>query len=136
MVEKNVEKNTNNYLIFLTNYVYNKKGEYIMKNEDLQKNMTTIEQKLGAENNAKIADDLAVILTDNMAMNTEIEGYKKEIEKLKNDKDMLIQTNGNLLLKVKMGFEEPTKPTQNSQEDNKPKYNLKDAFDEKGNFKI
>lgn len=107
-----------------------------MNKEDFEKNINNISTKLGEENNAKVADDLAILLTDNIAMNSEIENYKNEIEKLKNDKEMLIQTNGNLLLKVKMGFEEPNKnENQNQNNDNKPKYNLKNSFDEKGNFK-
>lgn len=107
-----------------------------MKNDEFQKNINQIETKLGTENVANVADDLATLVTDNMAMNTQIDNLQNEINKLKNDKEMLIQTNGNLLLKVKMGLEEPKPSSQNSEIDNKPKFNLKDAFDEKGNFKL
>lgn len=104
-----------------------------MKKEELQQLFNGIQEKIGAENYSKMADDLGVLLTDNETMNNTIANKNKEIEQLNKSNEILITANGNLLQQVSMG-EEPTKP--NSVEDNKPKFSLKDAFDEKGEFKI
>lgn len=103
-----------------------------MKKEDLQKLFNGIEKKIGKENYAKMSDDLGVILTDNDSMNNTISNKDTEIQNLKNNNELLITANGNLLQQVGMGEEQ--KPPENK-EDDKPKFSLKDAFDEKGNFK-
>lgn len=59
-----------------------------------------IQEKLGKEESGKIADDIANILIFEESNNKIIENKDSEISKLKNDKEMLIQANGNLLLKV------------------------------------
>lgn len=100
-----------------------------MKKEDMQKLFNGIEKKIGKENYSKMSDDIGVLLTDNESMNNTITNKDKEIEQLKNNNELLITANGNLLQQVGMGEETPPK------EDNKPKFSLKNAFDEKGNFK-
>ena len=104
-----------------------------MKNEDFQKLTTGIQEKLGSENTALVADDLTTLISDNSNMNAELDKKDKEIEQLKSDKERLIQVNGNLLQKVSMGSQnEFNKKPEN--ENNTPKQSLKDAFDSKGNF--
>lgn len=66
-----------------------------------------IQEKLGKEESGKIADDIANILIFEESNNKIIEEKNSEISKLKQDKEMLIQANGNLLLKVPQGKEEP-----------------------------
>ena len=104
-----------------------------MKKEDFEKLTNGMKEKLGEENIALIADDISTLLTDNNLMNTQIEDKNKEIQKLKDDKEMLISTNGNLLQKISMGFEEDFNKQQ-KEEDTK-KYDIHKAFDERGNFK-
>ena len=65
-----------------------------------------IQEKLGKEESGKIADDIANILIFEESNNKIIEEKNSEINKLKSDKEMLIQANGNLLLKVPQGREE------------------------------
>ena len=103
-----------------------------MKKEELQKLFNGIEEKIGKENYSKMADDLGVLITDNETMNNTIANKNKEIDQLNKSNEILITANGNLLQQVSMG-EEPTKPNV---EQTQPKYSLKDAFDEKGEFKI
>lgn len=104
-----------------------------MKKEEMQKLFNGIEQKIGKENYSKMADDLGVLLTDNETMNNTIMNKNKEIEQLNKSNEILITANGNLLQQVSMG-EEPKEI--NNAEETKPKFSLKDAFDEKGEFKI
>lgn len=103
-----------------------------MKLEDFENLTNSIKDKLGEENSAKIADDLAKLITDNNQMNKTLESKDNEITKLKEDKDLLQQTNMNLLQQIPMGEEsKPSVP-----EDNKPKFiDFREGFDEKGNFK-
>lgn len=105
-----------------------------MKKEDLQTLFDGMEKKIGKENYSKIADDLGVILTDNETTNNTISNKENEIEKLTKNNEILITANGNLLQQVGMG-EEIRKPISKEEEE-KPKFSLKDAFDEKGEFKI
>ena len=102
-----------------------------MKKEELQKLFNGIEQKIGKENFAKMSDDIGVLLTDNENMNNTISNKDNKIRELESNNELLITANGNLLQQVGMG-DEPKQPTK---EDDKPKFSLKDAFDEKGNFK-
>lgn len=103
-----------------------------MKLEDFENLTNSIKDKLGEENSAKIADDLAKLITDNNQMNKTIENKDTEITKLKSDKELLQQTNMNLLQQIPMGEE----PKPNTPEENKPKFiDFRAGFDEKGNFK-
>lgn len=104
-----------------------------MKNEDFEKLTNTMQEKLGKENSSLIADDIGTLITDNNNMNAEIERQTQIIEKLKQDKENLINANGNLLQQVAMGVE---KPKQNEKENTTApkKFSFKSCFDEKGNF--
>ena len=66
-----------------------------------------IQEKLGKEESSKIADDIANILIFEESNNKTIKEKDDKITKLGKDKEMLIQANGNLLLKVPQGKEEP-----------------------------
>lgn len=102
-----------------------------MKKEDLQKLFNGIQEKIGKENYAKMSDDIGVLITDNENMNNTISNKDSEIQKLKDNNELLITANGNLLQQVGMGEE----PKQNENKEEPKKFSLKDAFDEKGNFK-
>lgn len=65
-----------------------------------------IQEKLGQEESGKIADDIANILIFEESNNKVLEEKNATINKLNKDKEMLIQANGNLLLKVPQGREE------------------------------
>lgn len=74
-----------------------------------------IQEKLGKEESGKIADDIANILIFEESNNKIIEEKNATIDKLNKDKEMLIQANGNLLLKVPQGKEE--KETEEKEKD-------------------
>lgn len=103
-----------------------------MKFEDIQKSM---EKKLGKENSALIADDFATLITYNSEREKTIKDNKEEIDRLKKDKDMLINANGNLLQQINQESEEIFAPKVKEEEKPKEPFNFRNMFDEKGNFK-
>lgn len=102
-----------------------------MKFDDIRKN---IDKKLGKENSSLIADDMASLITYNSEREKTINSKDEEIEKLRKDKEMLIEANGNLLQQVNQASEEILKPKTEEKKEKK-NFNFRDMFDEKGNFK-
>lgn len=90
-----------------------------------------IENTLGAESYAMISDTIGELLTGNTQNMQALEERDAEIKKLKDRNEKLVAANGALLQKVPMV--KSAEPEQ--QEKPKPKIDLKDAFDEKGNFR-
>ena len=79
----------------------------------------SIKSKLGDEESGKIADDLASLLIYDKNQKDKINENSSKIQKLQEDKDLLVQANANLLGKIPMGkagddefvkVEEPEKP--------------------------
>lgn len=103
-----------------------------MKKEDFENLTNTMQEKLGKESSSLIADDIGTLITDNSNMNAEIERQNQIIEKLKQDKENLITTNGNLLQQISMGVEKPK--TVEKETTTPKKFSFKSCFDEKGNF--
>lgn len=108
-----------------------------MKKEEMESLTASMQEKLGKEASAKIADDLGKLITDNAQMNKEIENKNSQITKLKQDKENLIATNGNLLQQVAMGedFSSNVITRKQEQKEEEKPFSFKDCFDEKGNFK-
>lgn len=105
-----------------------------MQEKDFNKLTENMQAKLGEEYSSKIADDIATLITDNSSVNKTLKEKDAMIEKLKADKEALIQVNGNLLQQVAMGEEE----THVNNPEEKPKrepFSFKSVFDENGNFK-
>ncbi len=63
----------------------------------------SIKTKLGDEESGKIADDLANLLIHDKTLNDNIKNKESEITRLKEDKDLLVSANANLLGKIPMG---------------------------------
>ena len=63
----------------------------------------SIKTKLGDEESGKIADDLANLLIHDKSLNDSIKEKDSNIAKLKDDKELLVQANANLLGKIPMG---------------------------------
>lgn len=106
-----------------------------MKKEELDKLINGIQEKIGKDASGLISDDLGMLITDNTNMNKDLTNKENEINKLKDQKEKLIATNGNLLQQISMG-EEENFFIKNKKEKEKPKkFNFKDAFDTKGHFK-
>lgn len=103
--------------------------------DDLEQITKNIQKKIGKETSSKIADDVANIMTIKANYEKEIKSKDDEIKELKNDKEVLITANGNLLQQVSMGLESDLKPKEKKEEKKKAKdFNFASMFDEKGNF--
>ena len=87
-----------------------------------------IREKLGKDNSAKIADDIANMLTYDSKMKKDIKDRDEEINRLKKDKDMLIEANGNLLQQVVFGKEE----SKSEVIEEPKKFDFKSVFDKNG----
>lgn len=100
-----------------------------MSDDDLIKITDQIQEKLGADNAAVIADDLGLLITANAATQKALQERDNTIKELTDTKERLIAANGNLLKQVPV--------VEAKVEDDKPKQtiNLADAFDARGNFK-
>lgn len=95
---------------------------------NIEEYTTKIQEKLGKEEAGKIADDIASILTYDNMIQKDIKSKDEEIVKLKKDKEMLIEANGNLLQQIPLGKEE---------KEEKPKeevkyFDFKSVFDKNG----
>ena len=91
-----------------------------------------IEETLGKEDYAMISDTIGEILTGNAENMKQIASRNAEIDKLKDRNEKLVAANGALLQRVPMEYKAVE---QKQKEDTPPKISLKDAFDEKGNFR-
>lgn len=94
-----------------------------------------IEETLGKDAFATIADTVGEILTGNTENMKSIAERDAEIDKLKDRNDKLVSANGALLQKVPMGYEQNDKKKNEEKEETQPKLSLKDAFDSRGNFR-
>jgi hypothetical protein len=100
-----------------------------MSDDELIKITDQIQEKLGADNAAVIADDLGLLITANAATQKALQDKDNTIRELSDAKERLIAANGNLLKQVPV--------VEKKVEDDKPKQsiNLADAFDARGNFR-
>lgn len=100
-----------------------------MSDDELIKITDQIQEKLGADNAAVIADDLGLLITANAATQKALQERDNTIKELTDTKERLIAANGNLLKQVPV--------VEKKVEDEKPKQsiNLADAFDARGNFR-
>lgn len=87
-----------------------------------------IQEKLGKEEAGKIADDIASLLTYDNKIQKDIKSKDDEISKLKKDKEMLIEANGNLLQQIPLGKEEP----KDDPKEEPKNFDFKSIFDKNG----
>lgn len=104
-----------------------------MKSQEFQDKMNSIQEKIGEEATSLILDDIGILLTDNQAVNKELDNKDKEIENLKARNESLMNVNANLLLQVPMADDPDTKEQELEKE--KEPFDFRSAFDENGNFK-
>lgn len=104
-----------------------------MTNKEMEDLTARIQEKIGKEASGLIADDLGLLISDTSKVNQEYFERNEEITKLKEQKEKLIETNGNLLQQITMGEESPKKPqSQEIDEENSISWN--DCFDSKRKF--
>ena len=104
-----------------------------MKEKEFQDLIQNMQSKLGEENSGLIADDLGMLIADNKAVNDSAVKYQDEIKMLKDQKEKLIATNGNLLQQISFGVEEQTK--EEVKEEPRKHIDFRDFIDSNGNFK-
>ena len=92
-----------------------------------------IQEKLGKEESGKIADDIANLLTYDSKLQKDIKNRDEEITKLKKDKEILIEANGNLLQSIPMGKD--TDKLRDEEDEEKKPFDFRTIFDENGNIK-
>lgn len=95
----------------------------------------SIKTKLGEEESGKIADDLANLIIHDKNLNDNITSKENEITKLKDDKDLLVQANANLLGKIPMGKADDEDFGESSKKEDNPEYFDYRTVFEKGRFK-
>lgn len=103
-----------------------------MEYKKFEEKTNSMLDKIGNEASNLILDDVAVLLTDNQNMNQEIINKNEEIQKLKDLNSRLQQVNSNLLLQIPVNKEEKNE----DQKERRKVFSMREAFDEKGNFKI
>lgn len=105
-----------------------------MKNDEYQKKIDSMLEKVGNDAGNLILDDVGLLITDNKQMNDEIEKQNKKIEELQKMNTTLQNINGNLLQQVSMGVDTSIEDKQQIKEHEK-EFDFRSAFDDKGNFK-
>ena len=96
---------------------------------NIEEYTSKIQEKLGKDEAGKIADDIANMLTYDSKLHKDIKDRDEEITKLRKDKEMLIEANGNLLQQVAFGKEEVK---TNNQDEEIKKLDFKSVFDKNG----
>lgn len=104
-----------------------------MKEKDFQDLIQNMQTKLGEEASGLIADDLGMLISDNKATNDSEVKYQDEIKMLKDQKEKLIATNGNLLQQISFGVEEQTK--EEVKEEPRKHIDFREFIDSNGKFK-
>lgn len=102
-----------------------------MSDEELTKFIDGLQDKLGKESSAVIADDLGILISSNAETQKALRARDEKIEKLRERNEKLILANGNLLKQIPAEGSEPVRS------EDKPKsssINLADAFDAHGRF--
>lgn len=105
-----------------------------MQTDKFNELINGVREKLGDENSSLIADDLAVLISDNAQVNSELNEKDNQIEKLGKDKENLIKVNGNLLQQVTLNNENNDEIEINKKDDKKEPFLFKKQFDKNGNF--
>ncbi len=103
-----------------------------MGDEELTKIIDGLQDKLGKENSAVIADDLGVLISRNAETQQALKDRDEKIEKLRERNEKLILANGNLLKQIPAEGSEPVKYHEEKAE--KKAITFSDIFDAHGKF--
>lgn len=105
-----------------------------MTEDDLNKINDSIKEKIGEESFAMIGDDLGKIITARESMEQEIKNRDETIATLKSNNEKLVNANASLFKQIPVTNSEESKEEEH-EEIHMEDVNLRDAFDENGNFK-
>lgn len=103
-----------------------------MSDEELTKFIDGLQDKLGKENSAVIADDLGILISSNAETQKALQARDEKIEKLRERNEKLILANGNLLKQIPA---EGSEPVRQSEEKKSSSLSIADCFDAHGRFK-
>ena len=103
-----------------------------MSDEELTKFIDGMQEKLGKENSAIIADDLGILISSNAEAQKSLRDRDEKIKQLTAHNEKLILANGNLL--KQMPVEHSESADRRDDDAPKRKINLNDAFDAQGRF--
>lgn len=103
-----------------------------MKVDEIIKSM---EAKLDETNKGLIADDLGNLIQLSYDHDNAIKERDNQINNLKNEKEKLLNVNGNLLQKISMEKEEVLNPRKEEVKEDINDFNFASLFDKKGNWK-
>lgn len=104
-----------------------------MKEKEFNELINNMQSKLGEEASGLIADDLGMLISDNKAVNDTESKYQDEIKMLRDQKEKLIATNGNLLQQISFGVEEQA--NEEVKEEPRKHIDFREFIDASGNFK-
>lgn len=105
-----------------------------MTDEELTRITDSVQEKLGEESSAVIADDLGELITINANTQKALADKDKEIARLTAVNEKLVISNGNLLKRVPAEHKSVTVERQSQSVEEKP-ISFDDIFDKNGNFK-
>ena len=103
-----------------------------MSDDELTKIIDGMQEKLGKENSAIIADDLGILISGNAEAQKRSHEQDEKIKQLTAHNEKLILANGNLLKQMPVEHSDPA--DRRDEEKPKSKINLNDAFDAHGRF--
>ena len=104
-----------------------------MSDDELTKIIDGMQEKLGAENSAIIADDLGILISGNAEAQKRSKAQDERIKQLTAHNEKLILANGNLLKQMPVEHSEPV-DRRDGDDAPKRRINLNDAFDAHGRF--
>ena len=104
-----------------------------MTDEELTRITDSLQQKLGEESSAVIADDWGELITINANTQKSLAEKDKEIARLTAVNEKLVISNGNLLKRVPV--EHKSIPVERQDESVEKPISFADIFDANGNFK-
>ena len=105
-----------------------------MTDEELLKITESMQQKLGEENSAVIADDFGNLITANSQAQQDLLAKNEEIKRLQDMNAKLIASNGALLKQVPAGKSEVNERTRSEVTEEK-EISWNDVFNKNGSFK-
>ena len=103
-----------------------------MTDEEITRFTDSLQEKLGKENSAVIADDLGELITINANTQKSLAEKDKEIARLAAVNEKLVISNGNLLKRVPV--EHKSVPVERQQSVEEKPISFGDIFDKNGNF--
>ena len=101
---------------------------------DYEQLINGLRDKLDDSTKGKVSEDLLAIIGELRGQQTTINDNNIAIEKLKQENDELLKTNGRLFQQI--GFDRPKETVNSVQtEEEECKLSIDDIIDKKGNFK-